>query len=154
MYIYTHTCIYIIYIYIHTYIHIHIYIYIQYAFIKTLTWFARRPHIIPQFFVSGKESMRLANRNWLGISSMPSRCSRMPMMMCTRSSWDLTVFSSPKNFLSGVSGSCGSSSCCGGYERSILGPKRLLYFFLNNVFNLKGNCVTHIHTYIHTYTQG
>ena len=24
-------------------------------------------------------------------------------------------------------------------------------FFLNNIFNLKGNCVTYIHTYIHTY---
>ena len=46
------------------------------------------------------------------------------------------------------------------YEvRSVLGPKRLIYFFMNNKFNLKGNCVlrtlknsvTDIHTYIHTY---
>ena len=39
-------------------------------------------------------------------------------------------------------------------EWSILGPERLLYIFLNNIFNLKGNCVTHINTYVHTYTQG
>jgi hypothetical protein len=25
--------------------------------------------------------------------------------------------------------------------RSALGPKRLIYFFMNNIFNLKGNCV-------------
>ena len=27
------------------------------------------------------------------------------------------------------------------FKPSILGPKRLLYFFLNTLFNLKGNCV-------------
>ena len=26
-------------------------------------------------------------------------------------------------------------------QRSVLGPKRLIYFFMNNIFNLKGNCV-------------
>ncbi len=26
-------------------------------------------------------------------------------------------------------------------RRSVLGPKRLIYFVLNNIFNLKGNCV-------------
>ena len=50
-------------------------------------------------------------------------------------------------------------------ERSVLGPKRLIYFFMNNIFNLEGNCVlrtlkysfsyslsvTDIHTYIHTH---
>ena len=55
-------------------------------------------------------------------------------------------------------------------SRSVLGPKRLIYFFMNNIINLKGNCVlrtlknsfaifwawrtythTHIHTHIHTY---
>ena len=25
--------------------------------------------------------------------------------------------------------------------RSVLGPKRLIYFFMNNIFNLKRNCV-------------
>ncbi len=49
--------------------------------------------------------------------------------------------------------------------RSVLGPKRLIYFFLNNIFYLKRNCVlrtpknsfaiflawrTYIHTHIHT----
>ena len=27
------------------------------------------------------------------------------------------------------------------YQRSVLGAKRLIYFFMNNIFNLKGNCV-------------
>ena len=26
-------------------------------------------------------------------------------------------------------------------QRSVLGPKRLIYFFINNIFNLNGNCV-------------
>ena len=26
-------------------------------------------------------------------------------------------------------------------KRSVLGPKRLIYFFMNNIFNLKRNCV-------------
>ena len=26
-------------------------------------------------------------------------------------------------------------------KQSVLGPKRLIYFFMNNIFNLKGNCV-------------
>jgi hypothetical protein len=26
-------------------------------------------------------------------------------------------------------------------ERSFLRPKRLIYFFMNNIINLKGNCV-------------
>jgi hypothetical protein len=26
-------------------------------------------------------------------------------------------------------------------KRSVLGPKRLIYFFMNNIFNLKGSCV-------------
>jgi hypothetical protein len=25
--------------------------------------------------------------------------------------------------------------------RSVLGPKKLIYFFMNNIFNLKGSCV-------------
>ena len=52
------------------------------------------------------------------------------------------------------------------YKRSVLGPKRLIYFFMNNIFNLKRNCVlrtlknsfaifwawrTYTHTYIHTH---
>ena len=27
------------------------------------------------------------------------------------------------------------------WRRSVLGPKRLIYFFMNNIINLKGNCV-------------
>ena len=46
-----------------------------------------------------------------------------------------------------------------------LGPKRLLYFFLNNIFNLKGNCAkkklryflsvmdTYIYTHIYIYIR-
>ena len=56
--------------------------------------------------------------------------------------------------------------CVSNTKRSVLGPKRLIYFFMNNIFNLKGSCVlrtlknsfaiflsvTDIHT--HTHTQG
>ncbi len=54
------------------------------------------------------------------------------------------------------------------YHKSVLGPKRLVYFFYKTIFNLKGNCVlrtlknsfaifwawrTYTHTYTHTHTR-